>query len=154
MKTNVARLLAAAGIEHRQVDYPCADGAIDAISVADTIGVERERLFKTLVARGNRSGLLVFCIPGPLELDLKKAAAVSGNKKVALLAVRDLLPATGYERGACSPVGMTRVLPTWLDETARLFESIYISAGVHGAQICIAPDALARYVPAQYGDLI
>lgn len=126
---------------------------MDAVSVARRVGVEPERVFKTLVARGDCTGVLVFCIPGPLELDLKKAAAVSRNKRIALLPVSELRPLTGYVRGACSPVGMTKRYPTWIDETATLFAEICVSAGVHGGQIALDPNALATFISATFADL-
>ena len=126
---------------------------MDAVSVARRVGVDPDRVFKTLVAQGDRTGVLVFCIPGPLELDLKKAAAASRNKRVALLPVKELRPATGYVRGACSPIGMTKGYPTWIDETATLFAEICVSAGIHGGQIGIDPHALAAFIGAVFADL-
>ncbi len=153
MKTNATRILEARGIPHEQVTYDSSDGAIDAIAVADKIGAVHEQVFKTLVARGDKTGLCVFCIPGPFELDLKKAAAASGNKKVEMIAVKELLPLTGYIRGGCSPIGMKKQYPTWIDETAQLFEHIHISAGAHGAQILINPAYLSDVVEAIFADL-
>ena len=153
MKSNVTRTLEAQGIAHQQVEYLHVADAIDAISVADRIGVDRACLFKTLVARGDRSGPVVFCLPGSMELDLKKAAAITDNKRITLIPSRELLPTTGYVRGACSPIGMTRPLPTWIDETATLFEQIYISAGIHGVQIRIAPQILCEFIGARFADV-
>ncbi len=153
MKTNATRILEAKHIPHEQISYDNSDGAIDAIAVADKIGAEHEQVFKTLVARGDKTGLCVFCIPGPFELDLKKAATASGNKKVELIAVKELLPLTGYIRGGCSPIGMKKQYPTWIDETAQLYERIYVSAGAHGAQLLIAPSYLADVVDASFADL-
>ena len=153
MKTNATRILEAKHIPHEQISYDSADGAIDAIAVADKIGAVHEQVFKTLVARGDKIGLCVFCIPGPFELDLKKAATASGNKKVEMIAVKELLPLTGYIRGGCSPIGMKKQYPTWIDETALLHERIYVSAGAHGAQLLIAPSHLADLIEASFADL-
>lgn len=152
-KTNAVRLLTAHGVPHRLIGYEHDPAAIDAVSVAHRIGVDPDSLFKTLVLQGDRSGTIVCCIPGPLELNLKKTATVSGNKRVSLVAMRDLVVTTGYERGACSPVGMIKPFPTYIDEAARLFDAIYVSAGVHGAQILTNPAALARFIEAEFVDL-
>jgi Cys-tRNA(Pro)/Cys-tRNA(Cys) deacylase len=153
MKTNATRILEAHHIPHEQITYDSSDGEIDAISVADKIGAEHEQVFKTLVARGDKTGLVVFCIPGPFELDLKKAAAVSGNKKVEMIRAKELLPLTGYVRGGCSPIGMKKLYPTWIDETAQLFDRIHVSAGAHGAQILLAPSALAQLIDAEFAEI-
>ena len=153
MTTNVGRLLAAHSVHHRFIEYSHDPGAMDAVSVARRVGIEPERVFKTLVARGDCTGVVVFCVPGPLELDLKKAAAVSGNKRVALLPVSELRPLTGYLRGACSPIGMTKRYSTWIDETSTLFAEICISAGIHGGQIALDPHALAAFIDADFADL-
>ncbi len=121
--------------------------------MADKIGAEHEQVFKTLVARGDTTGVVVFCIPGPFELDLKKAAAVSGNKKVEMIRAKELLPLTGYVRGGCSPIGMKKQYPTWIDETAQLFDRIHVSAGAHGAQVLIAPSALAQLIDAEFAEI-
>jgi Cys-tRNA(Pro)/Cys-tRNA(Cys) deacylase len=154
MKTNVTRILEARYIPHEQITYDSSDGAIDAVSVADNIGAEHEKVFKTLVARGDKTGIVVFCIPGPFELDLKKAAVVSGNKKVEMIRARELLPLTGYIRGGCSPIGMKKQYPTWIDETAQLFDRIHVSAGAHGAQVLLAPQDLATLIEAEFAELI
>ena len=153
-KTNASRILEALGLPHELVTYEADDEAIDAVSVADKLGVDPEAVFKTLVAHGDKSGYLVFVIPGPYELDLKKAASASGNKKVELIRVKELQPLTGYIRGGCSPVGMKKPFPTFVDETAQLFDRIYVSAGIRGAQLHIAPDHLLRAVDGFYADLI
>ena len=153
MKTNATRILEAQHIPHEQIRYDSSDGEIDAISVADKIGAEHEQVFKMLVARGETTCVVVFCIPGPFDLDLKKAARASGNKKVEMIAVKELLPLTGYIRGGCSPVGMKKILPTYIDETAQLFDRIYVSAGAHGAQILLAPQHLADLIEAEFAEL-
>jgi Cys-tRNA(Pro)/Cys-tRNA(Cys) deacylase len=153
MKTNALRILEAKHIPHEFVTYACDDDAIDAVSVADTLGVEREQVFKTLVARGDRSGIVVFCIPGPLELHLKKSAAVSGNKSIELVRAKEVLPLTGYIRGGCSPVGMKKLYPTFLDETALLYSGIFISAGARGIQMLLSATDLAALLDAQFADV-
>ncbi len=153
MKTNALRILEANYIPHEQISYACDDEEIDAISVADKIGAEHEQVFKTLVARGDKTGIVVFCIPGSFELDLKKAAGVSGNKSIEMVKAKELLPLTGYIRGGCSPVGMKKPYPTWIDETALLYERIYVSAGVRGMQMLVAPQDLAQLVGAEFVDV-
>ena len=153
MQTNVTRLLHAHGVAHEVITYDSGGAALDAVSVARRIGVTADELFKTLVARGDRNGLLVCCVPGSLELNLRKAAAAGAVKRVALIASRDLFATTGYRRGACSPIGMLAPLPTLIDETALLYDTIYVSAGVLGAQIRISPTVLAQLVGARFADL-
>ena len=116
---------------------------------AQLIGMPPEQVFKTLVARGDRNGIAVFCIPVAEELDLKRAAAVSGNKSLQMVHVRELLALTGYIRGGCSPVGMKKQYPTYVDETCILFDRIAVSAGRRGLQLFISPDALCRFLGAQ-----
>ena len=110
-------------------------------------------VFKTLVARGDKSGLLVFCIPCNSELDLKKCAKASGDKKIELLPVKELLSNTGYIRGGCSPVGMKKLYPTYIDEACTLFEKITVSAGVKGCQLLLNPDELIRLIGANICDI-
>lgn len=153
-KTNAVRLLEASHVDYETIEYETGDDAIDAVSVADTIGVDRDRVFKTLVARGDKTGVCVFVIPGPSELNLKKAASASGNKNLELVSVKELLPLTGYIRGGCSPIGMKKRYPTFIDETAQLFDAIFVSAGVRGMQIRLAPDALLHAIEAVYADVI
>lgn len=153
-KTNAARLLDAAGIEYSLITYPVDEEHLDAIHVAESIGEDINRVFKTLVLRGERCGLFVCVIPGNAEVDLKKAAQAIGDKKVDLIAVRELLPLTGYIRGGCSPIGMKKPLPTMIHTSAENFDTIYVSAGVRGMQICIAPDDLTAIANATLKDLI
>lgn len=142
-KTNVLRLLEAEGIAHRVHTYEVGE-ALDAATVAGLVGVEPERVFKTLVASGGGTAHLVFCLPAVLELDLRRAAAVSGCRKVELVAPAELLGLTGYVRGGCSPLAMKKAFPTFLEETAQLFDTILISAGLKGMQVELAPaDLLA-----------
>ena len=118
------------------------------------LGTGPDRVFKTLVAKGEKRGYLVFCIPVAEELDLKKAARAAGDKRVELLPLKELLSVTGYMRGGCSPIGMKKHFPTYIEETAALFDSIYISAGKRGVQLIVSPEALMRFLPAQAADLI
>jgi Cys-tRNA(Pro)/Cys-tRNA(Cys) deacylase len=124
---------------------------LSAPRVAAKIGMPPEQVFKTLVARGDRNGVLMACIPANTELDLKALAAASGNKKVELVAVKEVLPLTGYIRGGVSPIGVRKPYPFHLDETAILFDMISVSAGIRGCQLVLAPDDLARITEATYG---
>lgn len=155
VKTNALRLLEQAGIEYAAYDYPVEDGRIDAVSVAGKLGAPPEQVFKTLVTAGAVPGeSFVFVIPGDRELDLRKAARAAGRKSVAMLPARQLLPLTGYVHGGCSPIGLKKPLPTWIDETALLFAFIYVSAGRIGLNVSVAPDALAAFLPAGFADLV
>ncbi len=147
-KTNAARLLDAAGIPYTLVPYEVDEEHLEASHVAQQLGEDLDRVFKTLVLRGDRNGLFVCVIPGSLEVDLKVAARISGNKSCAMIHVKELLPLTGYIRGGCSPIGMKKPLPTFLHESAFLWDSIFISAGIRGLQIGIAPQALKDFVGA------
>ena len=148
-KTNAARLLDAAGIAYSLIPYEVDEEHLDASHVAASLGEDVDRVFKTLVLRGDRNGCFVCVIPGSLEVDLKVAARISGNKSCEMIHVRELLPTTGYIRGGCSPIGMKKAFPTFIHESALLYESIYVSAGVRGLQICIAPEDLIRFVGAE-----
>ena len=152
-KTNAMRLLEQAGIEFETKEYEVDESDLSGVSVAKKTGLDPDSVFKTLVARGEKKGIAVFCIPVTAELDLKKAAKAAGEKKIEMLHVKELLPLTGYIRGGCSPVGMKKLYPTFIDETAVLFEKIAVSAGVRGGQIIIDPEKLAEYVKAQMIDL-
>lgn len=143
-KTNAARLLDAAGMEYRLVPYEVDEEHLDAGHVAAQLGEDLDRVFKTLVLRGDRMGLFVCVIPGSLEVDLKVAARISGNKSCEMIHVKELLPSTGYIRGGCSPIGMKKPLPTFVHESALLYDYIYVSAGVRGLQLRLAPDDLIR----------
>ena len=152
-KTNVMRLLDAAKIPYRAVEYAFDENDLNGMHAAEGIGMPPEQIFKTLVARGDRVGFVVFCIPVCCELDLKKAAKAAGDKKIELLHVKDLLGTTGYIRGGCSPIGMKKQFPTYLDETAQLYDEIGISAGCRGCQVLLNPEQLADYVNASLCDL-
>ena len=152
-KTNAMRLLEAAGIEYRTAEFDYSESDLTGVTAAKMIGLPHEQVFKTLVARGDRTGPTVFCIPVAEELDLKSAASLSGNKKVELIHVKELLPLTGYIRGGCSPIGMKKKFPTYMDETAVLFDEIAVSAGARGVQLILDPTALAEYVGAELSDI-
>ena len=153
-KTNVVRILEAGKIIHYTFEYEVNEDELDAVSVADKINAEHEQVFKTLIAQNEKKENFVFCIPGNYELDLKKAARASGNKKIELIKVKDILSITGYIRGGCSPIGMKKLLPTYIDETAQLFDEIYISAGVRGMQVKLSPYKLAEIINANFADII
>ena len=144
-KTNAVRLIEQAKISFRCTEYAYDPDDLNGMHAADAINMAPEQVFKTLVARGDRTGILVFCIPVCCTLDLKKAAKVSSNKKLEMIAVKELLPLTGYIRGGCSPIGMKKQYPTYIDETAELFEEIAVSAGIRGQQIILSPDDLIHY---------
>ncbi|MGX8706611.1 MAG: Cys-tRNA(Pro) deacylase [bacterium] len=151
--TNAMRLLMKAGIPFETGEYDVDESDLSGVHAAAALGVEPERVFKTLVARGDKKGLSVFCIPVAEELDLKKCAAVTGDKKIEMIHVKELLGLTGYIRGGCSPIGMKKKYPTWIDETAQLFDAIYVSAGLRGQQLILSPDDLRAFVNAEYADL-
>ena len=153
-KTNAARLLDAAAIEYELIPYEVDETDLGAQHIADQLGESIEQVFKTLILKGEKTGHFVCVIPGAEEVDLKKAAKVSGNKKVDLIPMKELLPTTGYIRGGCSPVGMKKPFPTYIDETCILYDYIYVSAGVRGLQFKIDPQALVEFVGAQTVDLI
>ena len=153
IKTNVMRLLDQAKISYKTMEYEVDENDLSGEHVAKQIGYPPEQAFKTLVAKGDKKGILVFCIPVNTELNLKKAAAAVGDKKIEMIHVKDLLGLTGYIRGGCSPIGMKKKYPTYLDETAILFEEIAVSAGVRGCQIIINPEQLMKYVNAALFDL-
>ena len=152
-KTNVIRLLEANKIPHDIKTYEVNEDDLSGISVAQKIGAAEEIVFKTLVAEGDKTGIIVFCISVNSELNLKKAATVSGNKKVELIPTKNLLAVTGYVRGGCSPIGMKKKFPTFLDETAQLFDKIYFSAGIRGMQLGVHPDALQMFTGSVFADL-
>jgi Cys-tRNA(Pro)/Cys-tRNA(Cys) deacylase len=153
VKTNVMRLLDQAGIPYRSMEYEVDENNLGGEHVAELIGIPQEQVFKTLVAKGEKKGIVVFCIPVNSELDLKKAAIVIGDKKIEMLHVKDLLGTTGYIRGGCSPIGMKKKFPTYLDETAILFDEITISAGVRGCQLCLPREKLVEYIDATILDI-
>lgn len=152
-KTNACRLLEQAGIVFKTMEYEVDENDLSGEHAAHVLGLNPEMLFKTLVVRNEKKELLVFCIPVLEELDLKKAAKVSGSKKVEMVHVRELFELTGYIRGGCSPIGMKKQYPTWIDETCVLFDEIGISAGKRGCQMLIEPEALMEFAGIQAADL-
>lgn len=153
-KTNVMRLLDAAEIPYRSMEYPVDENDLSGVHVAAVLGQDVDTVFKTLVLKGEKTGYLVCCIPVAEELDLKKAARAAGDKKVEMIPMKDLLAVTGYIRGGCSPIGMKKKFPTYIEETAVLFDEIAVSAGVRGAQIIINPEQLKDYVGASFVSLV
>ena len=153
-KTNAVRLVQQAGIPCREEFYEFDENDLNGNHAAEAIGKPAEEVFKTLVARGERTGINVFCIPVCFELDLKKAAKAAGDKNMAMIPVKELLGLTGYIRGGCSPVGMKKKYPTFMDETAQLYDEIAVSAGARGHQMLLNPEELARFVGAEFVDLI
>ena len=147
-KTNAARLLDAAGICYELIPYEVDEDHLEAGHIADQLGEDLDRVFKTLVLRGDRTGPFVCVMPGSLEVDLKVASRISGNKNCEMLHLKELLPLTGYIRGGCSPIGMKKPFPTFIHESALLYDSIYVSAGVRGLQFKIAPQALIDFIGA------
>ena len=152
-KTNVMRLLDAAKIPYEAKEYPVDENDLSGSHAADMLGVDHGSVFKTLVLKGERTGFLVCCIPVDGEVDLKKAAKAAGDKKVEMLPMKDLLATTGYIRGGCSPIGMKKRFPTFIDEAALKYETIAVSAGQRGFQVLLSPQALADYVGAKLLDL-
>src|SRR5438270_10131012 len=152
-KTNTARILDAAGVRYDLREYQVDEADLSAPHVAEAIGMPPEQVFKTLVARGDRGGVLLACIPANSELDLKALAAASGNKKVELVAVKEVLGLTGYIRGGVSPVGTRKPYPLFVDETAQLWDAISVSAGMRGKQMVVAPGDLVRVTEAQRCDI-
>ena len=153
-KTNAIRLVEQAGIACREAFYEYDEKDLSGIHAAEAVGLPPEQVFKTLIARGDRSGIQVFCIPVCFELDLKKAARITGDKKIEMVHVKELLNLTGYIRGGCSPVGMKKKYPTYMDETCQLYDEIAVSAGERGHQILLPPEDLAQFVGAEFVDLI
>lgn len=152
-KTNVTRLLDAAKIPFDARDYPVDEADLSGVHVAQTLGLPPEQVFKTLVLRGERTGIFICCIPVDDEIDLRKAAKAAGDKKAEMLPLKELLPATGYIRGGCSPIGMKRKYPLFIDETCILHDSIAINAGQRGVMLLLAPNDLCAYTGAQQMDL-
>lgn len=154
-KTNAARLLEKAGVAFELIPYEFDPDDLAAQHVADALGEDINRVFKTLVLHGDKAGQHFVCVvPGNAEVDMKKAARAAGVKKADLIAMKELLPLTGYIRGGCSPVGMKKPLPTFFHLTATDFDRIYVSAGRRGLQLAINPQDLINYVGATCTDLI
>ena len=145
-KTNAARLLDRAKIKYELVPYVVDENDLAATHIADQLNEDIKQVFKTLVLKGDKSGYFVCVVPGDAEVDLKKAAKVSGNKKVDLIPMKELLPTTGYIRGGCSPIGMKKAFPRFFHSTCLDFDYIYVSAGVRGLQLKVSPAELVKYV--------
>ena len=154
IKTNAMRLLTTAKIPFETGEYQVDEDDLSGVHTAEMLGTDPDCMFKTLVCRDDKGGYFVFCIPVAYELDLKKCAAAAGVKRVEMIHVKELLPLTGYIRGGCSPIGMKKKFPTLIDETATLYDRIYVSAGQRGCQLYLSPTDLAGYVDAQFADLL
>ncbi len=148
-KTNAMRRLDAAKIPYEVCEYEVDENDLSGKHIADEIGLAHEIVFKTLVAKGDKTGYVVFCIPVDEEIDLKLAARETGNKRIEMLAVKELLPVTGYIRGGCSPIGMKKKFPTFVEESALQYEKITVSAGVRGAQLLLAVKDLLPFIEAK-----
>jgi Cys-tRNA(Pro)/Cys-tRNA(Cys) deacylase len=153
-KTNAARILDSHGINYELLPYEVDESDLSAITVADKLGQNIEQVFKTLVLRGDKNGIFVCIIPGASELNLKKAAQASGNKNATMIPVKDILELTGYIRGGCSPLGMKKKYPAYIDEVCILYEFIFVSAGIRGLQIKIAPNDLIVSAACEVADLV
>jgi Cys-tRNA(Pro)/Cys-tRNA(Cys) deacylase len=152
-KTNAARLLDAARVKYTLVPYVVDENNLAADHVAEQLGEPIEQVFKTLVLRGDKTGIFVCVVPGDCEVNLKMAAKVSGNKSAEMILVKELLATTGYIRGGCSPIGMKKPFPTYIHSSCNRFDYIYVSAGVRGLQICIAPQDLIKIAKATVVEL-
>jgi Cys-tRNA(Pro)/Cys-tRNA(Cys) deacylase len=153
-KTNVVRLLDAKFISYELIEYEVDETDLSATTLAKKIGEDIELIFKTLVLRGDKTGIFVCVIPGNAEVDLKKAAKISGNKNCAMVHQKELLPLTGYIRGGCSPLGMKKPYPTYIHKTCQLFDSIFVSAGQRGLQFKINPEDLIKVTGSMVCDLV
>jgi Cys-tRNA(Pro)/Cys-tRNA(Cys) deacylase len=154
IKTNAMRILDNLNIDYNSMSYDDSDGKIDGISVARKIGKSPEMVFKTLVTHGNSGDIYVFIIPAAEELDFKKAAKASGEKKIEMIHVKDILKHTGYIRGGCSPIGMKKAYPTFIDETAIILDNIIVSGGKIGIQIELKPEDLKKAINGEIVDLV
>lgn len=153
-KTNAARLLDKVKIAYELIEYQVDENNLAATHVAEQLGEDIAQVFKTLVLRGDKNGIFVCIIPGDLEVELKAAAKVSANKSAQMIAMKELLPTTGYIRGACSPIGMKKPFPTYIHSSCLEFETIYVSAGIRGMQIQISPRELIDFVGATVAQLV
>ena len=154
MTTNAMRLLRQAGIDFTALEYPYDERDLSGVHAAEALGLDPAQVFKTLVLRGERTGLFVCCIPVAAEVDLRKAARAVGDKRAEMLPMKELLGATGYFRGGCSPVGMKKKLPIFMDETAQLYARIAVSAGIRGQMLLLHPEKLLGYVEGEWGDWV
>ena len=152
-KTNVMRILESAGILYHTMEYEVDENDLSGVHVAEQLGQDPDMIFKTLVLKGDKGGYYVCCIPVAAELDLKKVAKAVGAKKVEMIPMKELLPVTGYIRGGCSPIGMKKQFPTYIEETAILFDEIAVSGGIRGEQIFVKPDDLCVLVGGTFVNL-
>ena len=148
------RLLDTQKIKYETAEYEVDENDLSGVHLAETVGVDVSVVYKTLVVRGEKTGINVFVIPAAEELDLKKCTAAAGDKRVEMIHVKELLPLTGYIRGGCSPVGMKKKYPTFIDSSAFSHEKIYVSAGQRGVQLIISPEDLKNAVSASDGDFV
>lgn len=153
IKTNAMRMLNAAKIKYEILEYEVDENDLSGIHIAEQVGFPPEQMFKTLVAKGDKTGPLVFCIPVAEEIDLRRAATITGNKRIEMIHVKDLLSLTGYIRGGVSPIGMKKKFPTWVHESAMDFDRITVSSGTRGAQLLLDRDALLHFIDARTADL-
>ena len=152
-KTNAMRQLDTAKIEYETLEYEVDENDLSGVHIADMIGLPYEMVFKTIVAKGDKSGYMVFCIPCNKEIDLKAAASATGNKKVEPIAVKELLGITGYIRGGCSPVGMKKKFPTYFDASAEKLDKLTVSAGVRGMQLLVSREKIIKFTDARMFDI-
>lgn len=152
-KTNALRLAESAGVAIEAFEYDVSDGRIDAVSIAEKLHRSPDEVFKTLVTQAPGHEYFVFIVPAAGELDLKKAAKAAGKKSIEMIPMKELLPLTGYIHGGCSPLGMKKLFPTFLDETAQLFDRIWVSGGKVGLNIAIPPEALLALINGNFADI-
>lgn len=151
-KTNAMRILESMGIPYEVKTYEWEDEHLDAVHASEAAGLDPEQVFKTIVLKNVRNEVYVFCLPAQFEISLKKARAVTGSKDIDLIKMTELQPLTGYIRGGCSPLGMKKHYPTYIEELALLQDFIYVSAGQRGLQLKVAPQDLAKAASAQFAD--
>lgn len=154
IKTNAMRMLDAARISYQTLEYEVDESDLSGVHIAEMLRFPPEKMFKTLVAKGDKTGPLVFCVPVAGEIDLRRAASITGNKKIEMIHVKDLLALTGYIRGGVSPIGMKKKFPTYIDESALAFEEITVSSGTRGAQLLLNRETLLKFIGAKTADLI
>jgi len=153
-KTNAARFLDRAGIAYRLVPYEVDENDLSAAHLAARLGEDLDAVFKTLVLRGDKTGYFICVVPGGADVDLRKAAKVSGNKSAALIPMKELVAVTGYMRGGCSPLAMKKFFPTFIHESVTGREAVYVSAGQRGLQLHLAPADLVRAAGAAVADIV
>lgn len=154
IKTNAMRILDSLSIPYTVYEYNWDEENLDAVHAAESMGLEKEKVFKTIVMKNNENKLFVFCLPSDFSISLKKARAITGSKEIDLLKTDELRKNTGYIRGGCSPLGMIKKYPTFIEETALLEDKIYVSAGERGYQICLDPEDLRRAAEAEFKDFV